>query len=235
MAVRVALVLAVVVFVVQAAVVRPRLWPAGAGLVISGGTVTASLGEARAFAALRPPEVRAAAGQPATIAFVWPGGLAQRAGVRPGQVVTAIRGPEGQVINLADGFPDDSAAILRLWRESWSLGPSGRVSLDLLDGEGRATTVDIDRPRGGSRDASTRWAWVRQHVGRLVELGAFLLGAAALVVLGVTGKTATLTTLALIVPPLADSGPLLGAERAFGWFGPVAAQLMEVKRLTTYP
>lgn len=60
MTVRVALVLAVIVFVMQAAVVRPRLWPAGAGLVISGDTVLASLGEARIFAALRPPDLRSA-------------------------------------------------------------------------------------------------------------------------------------------------------------------------------
>lgn len=219
--VRVALFLAVIVFVMQAAVVRPRLWPAGAGLVISGDTVLASLGEARIFAALRPPDVRSASGQPATIARVWPGGPADRAGVRPGMIVTAIRGPAGQVIDLADGIPSGSDEILRLWRESWSLGPSGRVSLDLVDAGGRPATVDLDRLRVGDREAATRWAWTRQHAGRLVELGAFLLGAAALVVLGVSGKTATLTTLALIVPPLADSGPLLGAEAAYGWLGSV--------------
>ena len=88
--VRVALVLAVIVFVMQAAVVRPRLWPAGAGLVISGDTVLASLGEARIFAALRPPDVRSAGGRPATIARVWPGGPADRAGVRPGMIVTGV-------------------------------------------------------------------------------------------------------------------------------------------------
>jgi hypothetical protein len=217
--VRVVLLLAAIVFVLQAAVVRPRLWPAGPGLVISGGTTLASLGEARAFAALRPPDVRSAAGRPATIARVWPGGPADRAGVRPGMIVTAVRGPSGQTIDLAQGIPSDSFATLRLWRESWFLGPNQPVSLDLIDAAGQPKTVTLDRLRVSDTDQATWWAWLREHAGRLVELGAFLLGAAVLVVLGVSGKTAALTTLALIVPPLADAGPLLGAERAYGVLG----------------
>lgn len=233
--VRVVLLLAAIVFVLQVAVVRPRLWPAGAGVVISGDTTLASLGEARRFAALRPPDVRAAAGRPATIAHVWPGGPADRAGVRPGMIVTGVRGPSGNAIDLAEGIPSDSGATLRLWRESWLLGPNDPVSLDLIDSAGQSKTVTLDRPRVSQSDWATWWAWLRQHAGRLVELGVFLMGAAVLVVLGVSGKTAALTTLALIVPPLADAGPLLGAERAYGVLGSMLLVLTWIATPLAFP
>ena len=74
------LALSAATLVVQAGVLRPHLWPAGAGLAVSGETVMGTLAEPRPVAVIRPPDVRAAAGRPVIVTRVWPGGAAERAG-----------------------------------------------------------------------------------------------------------------------------------------------------------
>ena len=85
-----ALSLSAAALVVQAAVLRPHLWPAGAGLAVSGANVMGMLSEPRPVAVIRPPDVRTAAGQPVTITHIWPGGAADRAGLRVGDIVNTL-------------------------------------------------------------------------------------------------------------------------------------------------
>ncbi len=78
-------------------------------------------------------------------------------------------------------------------------------------------------PRRGIRgvDEEGRSVWIRQHVGPLVQLAAFLAGAGVLFALGAHGMTAALMMLALIATGVANSGPLIGAELALPLVGPL--------------
>src|SRR5688500_5465056 len=78
------LVLSLVALGLQAFVLRPRLWPAGPGLALSGDTVFARLAAPRPVALIRPPEVGAIATTAAAVVDVFPGGPADRAGIVKG-------------------------------------------------------------------------------------------------------------------------------------------------------
>ena len=54
----IAVAISLVILGLQAFVLRPRLWPAGAGLALSGDTVMGTLAEPRPFAVIRPPNLR---------------------------------------------------------------------------------------------------------------------------------------------------------------------------------
>src|SRR5687768_3962089 len=56
-----------VVLAVQLASVRPRLWPGGAGMTLSGENVFASLAAPGPVARIRPPDVQRVAGMPVVI------------------------------------------------------------------------------------------------------------------------------------------------------------------------
>src|SRR5918993_703203 len=75
------LVLSLITLGLQAFVLRPRLWPAGPGLALSGDTVFARLAAPRPIAVIRPPEVAAIAVNPVTVVDVFPGGPADQAGI----------------------------------------------------------------------------------------------------------------------------------------------------------
>ncbi|HXG87814.1 MAG TPA: hypothetical protein VNJ02_05695 [Vicinamibacterales bacterium] len=52
------LALSLIVLVIHVAMVRPFLWPAGAGLAVSGDTVFTSNSEPRAVPRIRPPDLK---------------------------------------------------------------------------------------------------------------------------------------------------------------------------------
>ena len=51
----------------QAFVLRPHLWPAGAGFALSGETVMGTLAAPRPVAVIRPPDLRDASGATITV------------------------------------------------------------------------------------------------------------------------------------------------------------------------
>jgi eukaryotic-like serine/threonine-protein kinase len=202
------LVLALLVFVLQLTVVRPRLWPAGADVTLSGDTVFASLSAPLAIRRIRPPDVHAVIGAPITIATVRPDSAADRQGLGVGATV-GVEVPVGTELLRYEQFPIDAPTILDLWRRAYRWTPR--------------QTIYIDEPRTGRRfalerqpvwelDGQTRTLWIRQHLGAMVQMGAFLAGALLLVALGSRGMTATLMTLALIATAIANGGPMYGAE-----------------------
>jgi hypothetical protein len=217
----VALAVSLLALGLQALVLRPHLWPAGAGLAVSGDTVLGTLAEPRPVAVIRPPDLDAAASTNVTVLRVWPGGSAERAGIRAGDRVQAITRVASPRIGLDKGFPAAPADVLRIWREAQRTTPGEAIGLELTGADGAPREVRLEQPSIFTSGTGALNDWLRQHLGPLVQMTAFLLGAAVLLGLGTHGTTATLMTLALIATAAANSGPLLGAERVLPVIGPL--------------
>ena len=224
----VVLALSLATLALQALVLRPRQWPAGAGFTVSGDTVFGELAEPRPIAVIRPPNVLDAAGRPAQVMRVTAGGPAERAGVAVGDLVTGLTGEGGRRIDLAGGLPADPEAVLDIWREADHARGAAALTLD------RSATIDpaagspvpgrsvtLARDAIWSADRHTWWLWLQQHLGPLSQVSAFLAGALVLVALGARGSTASMITLALIATAVANGGPLHGAEDTLGGLGSV--------------
>src|SRR5688572_5391275 len=218
------LVLSLVTLGLQAFELRPRLWPAGSGLALTGETVLGPLAAPRPVPVIRPPDVSSVAGQPVSVLRVFPGSAAARAGVVEGDRVRGITTPSGR-ITLENGLPGDAAEVLRVWRAAQELSRAVTVTLDIEGGDNVAHSVvigqppiwatnevDPDDPDAPRSNADT--VWFRQHLAPLAQATAFLIGATVLVVLGVSGTTAAFVTLALIATAAANAGPLLGSHTA---------------------
>ena len=191
----------------QALVLRPRMWPAGAGLALSGDTVMGGLAAPTPFAVIRPPDVRDVLGKDVTAIEVVPGGAAARAGLRQGDVIAPL--------------PASAAFVLRIWRDQQRVAPGEPATL-LLDTNTRAPRpLTIERPAIWAMDDAPWGAWWRQHLGPLSQMTAFIGGALVLLLLGAHGTTATLMTLAMLATATANSGPLLGSHTVVPVLGPV--------------
>ncbi|HWI20156.1 MAG TPA: PDZ domain-containing protein, partial [Vicinamibacterales bacterium] len=190
----------------QAFALRPYLWPAGAGLALSGDGVMGTLAAPRPVQVIRPPNLGNALGDTISVTSVWPGGPAERAGFRAGDAIREL--------------PQDPADALRLWRDEHQKLPGETVQLNVTRGA-ESSTLTLERPAIWAAADAPWSAWLRQHLGVLLQTSAFLIGAGVLIGLGAHGTTATLMTLALIVTAIANSGPLLGAEAAVPLIGPL--------------
>jgi len=191
----------------QVFVLRPHLWPAGAGLAFSGDIVKGALAAPRPVAVIRPPDVENIVGQDVTVLAVVPDGQADRAGLHTGDVIQRL--------------PDDVAGVLRVWRQSQAAVPGGPIPLDLRDARGATRQAVIAQPAIWAIEHAPWSAWLREHLAPLSQMTAFLVGAGVLVALGAHGTTAMLMTLALIATATANSGPLLGSEHAIPVLGPL--------------
>lgn len=180
------LVLASADLALQSLVLRPRVWPAGAGLTTSGELVP-SLDPPRAIARMRPPDTSGS--REITVLDVMPGSPADRAGLRPGQSVARLT---------------DATHYLRSWRDGYWNGARDRIVV---------AGATLERVPVWAVDAPARNAWLRTHPGALLHTSAFLIGALVLVLLGTRGMTASLMTLALIFTAVANGGSLMGAEQ----------------------
>ncbi len=204
----------------QVFVLRPHLWPAGAGLALSGDTVMATLAAPRPTAVIRPPDLSRVIGTGVTVLRVQPGGPADRAGINEGDRLRGLTGSASR-IGLDAGLPQNPSDVLRVWRAVQQIAPGERFTIDLTDAQGVSRAVTIDQPAIWAANDPPWSAWLRQHLGPLVQMTAFLIGAGALIALGAHGTTATLTTLALIATATANGGPLLGAGMAVPVLGPL--------------
>ena len=202
----------------QAFVLRPHLWPGGAGLALSGDTVLGTLGAPRAVAVIRPPDVGDAAGTSVTVLRVGPDGPAHRAGIRVGDQVRTIASPAVRIA-LDNGLPSDAAGVLHIWRDAQRIVPGEPLRLQITTADGASREVTLEQR--SIFISGTAGTWLRLHLGPLSQLAAFLAGACALLALGAHGTTALLTTLALIVTGAANSGPLLGADAVLPVLGPL--------------
>jgi GAF domain-containing protein len=224
------LALALITLGLQALVLRPRLWPAGPGLALSADTVFGRVAEPRPTAVIRPPDLSSGAMGPVTVVRVFPGSEGDRNGIREGDPGYRMnlgglafgRQPEGfrevyesTEVDLAATHPVETA--LYVWRRAYE--STGGITVRNADGA--IVGVALDRPSIWSMPDAPWGAWLRQHSGVLVQMTAFLIGAAVLVLLGAHGPTAALMTLALIATAAANSGPLLGSHHAVPVIGPL--------------
>ncbi len=86
---------------------------------------------------------------------------------------------------------------------------------------GAPRSIVLSRSAVWSAGADARQAWLREHLGALSQVAAFIAGAIVLVAFGARGATAALMTLALIATGVANSGPLLGSEHAVPLLAPL--------------
>jgi GAF domain-containing protein/predicted Ser/Thr protein kinase len=186
------LTLALGAFALQALVVRPYLWPAGAGITVSGDLVLTRLAEVPLVPRIRPPDLRSL--DPITITRVNPASEAARLGAAVGT-------------RVSDRLTVDSA--LRMWRDAYVAGPTARV--EVID-QAAQRPLSWEPQPVWRVDSQTRDGWLRQHVTALLQTAGFLAGAILLLVLGSRGTTATLMTLSMIFTAIANGGSLFGAE-----------------------
>ena len=129
--------LSLVILGLQAFVLRPHLWPAGAGLALSGETVMGTLAAPRPIAVIRPPNVRDVMGSDVSVQRIFPGGAAERAGLREGDVILTL--------------PRNANDILRLWRDQQRIRPADPITLNA-----GGSSVTIERPAIWSIDNPPR-------------------------------------------------------------------------------
>ena len=203
----------------QALLLRPYLYPAGAGLTLSGDAIMNELAEPPPVGFAHLPNVAAAMGRPITITNVWSGSPAERAGLSVGTIVTGVADASGRRVEWGATLPDDAVAVLGVWADTYRLSPKGPVTLTVIDRPGAASRlVSLERPPAWSLGWSTfsRWFW-EFHGAPLDKHLVYTLAALLVVALGARGVTATLMTLAFLFMAATDDGPLMGAE----WLVPV--------------
>ncbi len=212
------LALSLVVFVIQLTEVRPYLWPAGSGVTLSGDTVFASLSEPRALPRIRPPAVAVITGSPIVVTRVASHSAAAGHRLTDGTEVAVVLGTVPEA-SSDERFPPTVEGVLQLWRRIYShRAPDAMTSLVT---RGSEQPIVLNPRPVWALDADTRRVWMRQHLGAILQMAAFLAGAIILVALGSRGMTATLVTLALIMTAIANSGPMFGAERTIPVIGAV--------------
>jgi hypothetical protein len=145
---------------VQSVVLRPRQWPAGVGMTLSGDSLMLSLAEPAAVTIAQLPDLRAVLGRPITIVDIWPGGEADQAGLKPGAIVTAVEDADGHRVDIGPVVPDDPARALAVWRDLHHLSPVGPLTFDVRDGLGISERrVTLDRPAVWSAESEVWETW----------------------------------------------------------------------------
>jgi predicted Ser/Thr protein kinase len=206
------LALSCLAWVVHAVLARPHMWPAGAGVSLSGDTVTAILSDPPPIGRIRPPLVSRVNDTPLTAERVAPSAVVARQGVQPGQTVAVTLGSTPTAAPLTR-FPPTPEETLRLWRDAYRQGPPAAITIN----DSRVPLAPV-----WSVDAETRGLWLRTHLGPILLMGTFLAGSLTLAALGSRGLTALLMMLALATTTIANGGPMHGAELGV----PIAGELL---------
>ena len=214
------LALCLLLYVVQLTMLRPRMWPAGTGVSLSGDTVLASLSDPQPIGRIRLPRVNDVAGTPITVERVAPGVARETPGLAPGTAVRVSLGdsrqPEARV--EYDRFAASPQDVLSSWRTAYRHGPPREIELrsgppPAIDQTGSITELGrYDTRPIWESPPEVRNLWLRTHLGPLVQMGALLLGALILVALGSRGLTAMFMTLTMATTTMANGGPTFGAE-----------------------
>ncbi|MGH9350326.1 MAG: protein kinase domain-containing protein [Vicinamibacterales bacterium] len=194
--------LAAIYLGLQVAYVRPHLWPAGAGARIHATSETALIG--------RPPMLDQDA---VTVAEVLPGGPADRAGIREGDVILEhfdLR--TRQRLDLRGIDAADHAGKLRAWRETYRMGVRDPLAVVIRRHPDADLRTTVLRPAAWRLGPDTLSAWAQIHISDLLQIVVFIGLSAVLLALRATGPTAVLSVLALTLCAVAAGGPAYGAE-----------------------
>jgi GAF domain-containing protein/predicted Ser/Thr protein kinase len=200
-------------FLLQILVVRPHLPPAGLGATVGADSPFAGVGRG-SIAVARPPTLSGIrVHEMNRVEAVQPGGPAANAGVAVGDaILRATRVANGGTADLMVFSGDDPVGQIRAWREAYWLGLDGPLRLDLLDGTGRRRVVTIERPSVGTVRSAVMGAWLRQHLGLLIQLTIFITCSVVLLILRPRDLAARLAIASLVFAGTAAGGVLLGAE-----------------------
>src|SRR5580765_83141 len=132
------LVLSLLYALIDVALVRPYLWPAGTGALVAADPAS------QWPLIARPPDLRQQAGRSTVVTVVAPDTPAARQGVAAGATVDEIAA-RGVTIDLRPAARLDTAAELAAWRARYWSGVSGPVTWRLQDGSG-PRTITLERP-----------------------------------------------------------------------------------------
>jgi eukaryotic-like serine/threonine-protein kinase len=211
--------------VLQISLVRPYLWPAGAGAMLAGDPT------AHFPIRARPPDVSTDFAGPLTVVRVAPESPAAAAtpdsGVRlPGTsaaaravVVEGDRVAAIRWLNIADAAagsvsfeptPGDANQRLELWRHFYRAGTRGPVEWVIRPEIGPPRVTTLTRPAIWNSQAD---GWARRHLGMILQMSVFTGAAVILLLMRSYDLTAGLCVLALAFSGVGGGGPLLGEER----------------------
>src|SRR3954451_17762161 len=132
------LVLSVLYALIDVALVRPYLWPAGTGAVVSADPAS------RWPLVARPPDIRLQAGRSVVVTDVAPGTPAAVEGVTPGTTIEQIVAG-GSAIDLRPHAHQDAASEMDAWRSRYWSDVSGPVTWTVRDAAG-PRTLTLPRP-----------------------------------------------------------------------------------------
>ncbi len=209
------LVLSLVYLVLQLALVRPYLWPAGHGARLAGDSRFAGGTDERAQLLARPPAVDDHPVGRTIVRDVLPRSPAAAAGLRPGDEVLAVRnvGP-GAAVDLSGMTMAEAPGQIAIWRDAYRLGLQGDLQLRVQRADGTAAELTIERRPFWRSGRQISGLWARRHLGVMVQILVFICASGVLFALRTTDLTAAFCVLALTLSAVGSGGPLMGVERA---------------------
>jgi tRNA A-37 threonylcarbamoyl transferase component Bud32/GAF domain-containing protein len=192
--------------------VVPYQWPAGPGLLVDGGPPVLGGSLAPAFLLGRPPAVGHAGVAATRITEVAPASPAERAGLRAGDRIVALRNVSTNArVDLRPLAPADAPAQLRVWRDAYRLGVRGPFEATVERGSGERTVM-LDSTPAWSAPAPIVTAWARNHVSPILQIVVFVGISTLLLALRASDRMAALSVLALSLCGVYAGGPLMGGE-----------------------
>jgi tRNA A-37 threonylcarbamoyl transferase component Bud32/GAF domain-containing protein len=205
--------LTVVYAVLQIGFVRPYLWPAGQGALITGDPAS------RQPLLTRPTERQFLSPQtidrhqvvPGTVTAVADASPAALAGITAGDRIVRFTRADGRSAAFEATASSPSDDDIANWRDWYWLGVRGSVTAEVSSSAGVTHRLELPRDAVWTA-AATGWSY--RHLGMVVQLIAFTAAAIVLLVMRGNHLTAQLSVVALALSGVAGGGPLLGAERA---------------------
>jgi hypothetical protein len=208
------LLLSLIYLVLQLALVRPYLWPAGHGARLAGDSRFAGGSDERAQLLARPPAVDDHPVGATIVRDVLPDSPAAAAGLRQGDEILALRNVStGAAVDLSGMMMAEAAEQLATWRDAYRLGLHGDLQVRFQRADSAPAEVTIERRPFWRSGGQIPGEWARRHLGMTVQILVFICASGVLFALRTTDLTAAFCVLALTLSAVGSGGPLMGVER----------------------
>ncbi len=208
------LLLSLIYLVLQLALVRPYLWPAGHGARLAGDSRFAGGSDERAQLLARPPAIDDHPVGGTIVRDVLPGSPAAAAGLRQGDEILALRNAStGAAVDLSGMMMAEAAEQLAIWRDAYRLGLHGDLQVRFQRADGAPADVTIERRPVWQSSGQIPGEWARRHLGMALQILVFICASGILFALRTTDLTAAFCVLALTLSAVGSGGPLMGVER----------------------
>jgi hypothetical protein len=206
--------LSLVYLVLQLALVRPYLWPAGHGARLAGDSRFAGGSDERAQLLARPPAVDDHPVGGTIVRDVLPGSPAAEAGLRQGDEILALRNVStGAAVDLSGMMMAGAPEQLATWRDAYRLGLQGDLRLRVQRADGTQAELTVERRPFWRSGGKIPGEWARRHLAMTVQILVFICASGILFALRTTDLTAAFCVLALTLSAVGSGGPLMGVER----------------------